>query len=281
MYFGRIAGTITAFLVPVLASTASAQAVEEKPFNGVYVGGAVGYDVQPNDVGAKLLFDRNLDGRFGDTVQTASGADAFAPGFCNGEALGHSPKFGCKNDRDGVGYYIRAGADHQYGHFVVGVVGEFGKSKITDSTSGWSSDPAAAYVLTRYIDWEASVRGRAGYAADRTLFYGTLGVGYTQINEGFGTTNRVNDFHGSGKNKVWGATFGGGIEQKVSRHISFGMEYLGHQYDDGDYRVRAVAGCPPVTNTFTLPPNTAGTRFKRSDDQFNWHSIRATVAYRF
>ena len=55
-------------------------------FNGLYVGAAGGYDVQSSD-GGRILFDRNLDGRFGDTVLTPAGADAFSPGFCNGRAV--------------------------------------------------------------------------------------------------------------------------------------------------------------------------------------------------
>jgi outer membrane immunogenic protein len=43
-----------------------AYAQEAEPgFNGIYVGVAGGYDGQSNDRRSRILFDRNLDGRFG------------------------------------------------------------------------------------------------------------------------------------------------------------------------------------------------------------------------
>lgn len=88
--------------------TTAAQAQEmtdDAPFSGIYIGAAGGYDVQPNDVGSSILFDRGSNGSFGDTVSTAAGANAFSPGFCNGRARGATPTpGGCDNDRDGWSY---------------------------------------------------------------------------------------------------------------------------------------------------------------------------------
>lgn len=274
-----------------LASPAAAQdmASDEAPFTGAYIGAAGGYDVQPNDIGSGLLFDRNLDGRFGETVSTAAGANAFgAPvgGFCNGAATaGTSPTSPtaparCRNDRDGWAYYGRVGADQQYDNIVVGIVGEFGKSEITDSVTGFSTTPAS-YTMTRSIDWEGSVRGRAGYAAGTTLFYGTFGGGYAKIDRSFVTTNTANAFEGRGRTRQFGFLGGGGVEQKLGRHFSIGLEYMYHQYRDDDYRVRVTRGTAPATNPFVLAPNSTGTDIRRSDDRFRWHSMRATAAFRF
>ena len=160
--------------------TTAAQAQEmadDTPFSGIYIGAAGGYDVQPNDVGSRILFDRGSNGSFGDTVSTAAGANA----FCNGRARGATPTpGGCANDRDGWSYYGRIGMDSQRGNIVIGAVGEFGKSEITDSVSAFSTTPAN-YVMTRQLDWEASIRGRVGYAPGTTLFYGTFGPGYARI----------------------------------------------------------------------------------------------------
>lgn len=270
--------------VALAASPAFGQeATEDAPFSGIYVGAAGGYDVQSNDNGSSTQFDRNLDGRFGDTVTTAAGANAFSTGFCNGSARNQfSPANGgaCRNDRDGWAYYGRVGVDHQAGPLVYGVVGEFGRSEITDSVTAFSTTPAS-YTMTRSVDWEASIRGRAGFAANTTLFYGTFGAGYAKIDRSFATTNTANAFAGRGKSRQWGITGGGGIEQKITPNISIGMEYMFHQYRDDDYRVRATAGAAPATNPFILAPNTTGTDFRRSDDKFRWHSLRGTVAFRF
>ncbi|WP_374945050.1 outer membrane protein [Sphingomonas sp.] len=285
IFIAALAGTM-----PLAAAPAFAQDSSDTPFSGIYVGASGGYDIQKNDVGASILFDRNLDGGFRDTVTTPTGANAFSTGFCNGSARTQlSPAAGgsCRNDRDGWSYYGRVGVDHQSGPIVYGAVGEFGRSEITDSVTGFSTTPAS-YVMTRSVDWEASIRGRAGFAANKTLFYGTFGAAYAKIDSSFATTNTANAFATSGKNRQWGFIGGGGIEQKLTPNISIGLEYLYHEYQDNDFRVRATAGAgiagSPVllaANPFVLAPNTRGTDFRRSDPQFSWNSLRATVAFRF
>lgn len=280
-----IAGA-TLFAAPALAQDAG----DAPGFSGFYIGAAGGYDVQPNDRGSSILFDRGLDGQFGDTVTTAAGANAFGGtvgGFCNGRATaGTGPgntagaSRPCRNDKDGVAYYGRVGFDAQYSNVVVGVVGEFGKTEINDSVSGFSTTPAS-YTLYREVNWEAAVRGRIGYAAGgSTLFYGTAGPGYAKIDHRFFTTNTANAFQGRGDRTKFGLTAGGGVEQKLGRHLSFGLEYMFHQYNDKDYRVRATAGSAPATNPFVLN-GAGGTDFRRSDPKFRWHSMRATAAFRF
>ena len=274
--------TLIAGAAAVLAvSPASAQEVTTG-FSGIYVGAAGGYDVQGNDRNSSILFDRNLDGRFGDAVTTAAGANAFSSGFCNGAttATTLTGGRGCRKDQDGAAYYGRVGMDAQRGNIVVGVVGEFGKSEITDSVTAFSTTPAS-YVMTRSVDWEASIRGRAGYAVNTTLFYGTFGAGYAKIDRDFYSTNTGNAYQQSGKRQQFGILGGGGIEQKVTPNISVGMEYMFHQYQDDDFRVRVTQGTQPATNPFVLAPNTTGTDFRRSDDNFRWHSLRATAAFRF
>ncbi len=277
------AGLAGAVILGLTASPAFAQeTTEDAPFNGLYVGAAGGYDVQPNDAGSSILFDRNLDGRFGDSVTTAAGANAFSSGFCNGAttATTLTGGRGCRKDQDGAAYYGRVGMDTQRGNIVVGVVGEFGKSEITDSVTAFSTTPAS-YVMTRSVDWEASIRSRAGYAVNTTLFYGTFGAGYAKIDRDFYSTNTGNAYQQSGKRQQFGILGGGGIEQKVTPNISVGMEYMFHQYQDDDFRVRVTQGTQPATNPFVLAPNTTGTDFRRSDDKFRWHSLRATAAFRF
>ena len=276
-----IAATALSAATPALAQEEAGTA----PFSGVYVGAVGGYDIQPNDDGSRLLFDRNLDGNFNEGVPTGTGAapDAFTPGFCNGAArtqLAPTNGGACRNDRDGFSYAGRVGIDHQSGHIVYGAVAEFGDTEITDSVSGFSTTPAS-YVLSRNISWEGSVRGRAGYAANNTLFYGTFGSGYARINRRFATTNTANSFALSGKRNQLGFLAGGGIEQRIGRHFSIGMEYMYHQYQDDDARVRVTRGTANANNPFVLPPNTSGTDIRRSDTMFRWSSLRGTVGFRF
>jgi outer membrane immunogenic protein len=263
--------------LPALAQDAPAERGE---FDGVYVGGSIGYDAQPNDVGERILFDRGLNGSFGDTVTTAAGANAFSPGFCNGRARAATAAQGCRNDKDNKAYYVRAGFDAQFGGVVTGAVAEFGRTEIRDSVTGFSTTPAS-YTMTRRIDWEGSVRGRLGYAFDRTLFYGAVGPGYAQVKNRFTTTNTANAFASGGNKKQLGYLAGGGVEQKLAANLSLGLEYMYHSYQDNDARVVVTQGSAPTTNPFVLAPNTSGTAFRRSDSDFNWHSARAVVAFRF
>ena len=61
-------------------------------WTGGYVGLYGGYSFENDeDDDGVILFDTNLDGAFGDVIRTAAGADAFAPGFCDGLANGPRP----------------------------------------------------------------------------------------------------------------------------------------------------------------------------------------------
>ncbi|MDF7776672.1 outer membrane beta-barrel protein [Sphingomonas sp. AOB5] len=265
----------------LLAATAPAYAQDtsEAEFDGPYIGASVGYSFQGNDVGETILFDRDLNGTFGDTVVTTAPANAFSPGFCNGAATS-TANVGCTNDKDGITYSARLGWDFQFGNVVAGVVLEGGKTEIRDSVSGFSTTPAR-YTMTREIDWNAGLRARLGYVAGgRTLFYGTGGGAYAKVDHSFSTSNTANSFTGRGKNDVWGWSAGGGVEQKVGKNFSFGVEYLYTRYDDDDYTVRAGPGTAPATNPFLLG-NTSGTDFRRSDNRFDHHGIKATANFRF
>lgn len=268
----------------VVAVPAFAQTTDEKPYNGVYVGGSFGGAFQQSDGPQPILFDRNLDGFYGDPIPTANGANAFGPGFCGGRARGGAVASGCSQSSgdSGLEYYARIGADTTLGDsFVVGVVGEFGKAEVADYNSGFSTTPAS-YTFKRSIDYNASIRGRAGYVTPQaTLFYGTFGASYARIENDFSTTNTQNTFTpNDDKDDVWGFSAGGGVEQRIGR-FGIGLEYLFTQYRDDDYSVRVGRGTAAANNPFVLAPNTTGTDLKRSDDRFGWHSVRLTGSFRF
>lgn len=268
---------IAATAAPAMAQDSYADDAE--PFTGVYVGGSFGYTVQPSDTGERVLFDTNRDGNFDNNVLTATGGNAFAPGFCNGYAETPTRGAGCLNDRDAIEYYARVGADKQIGSFVVGVMGEFGKSNASDSVTAFSSTPAS-YTFIRELDWNAAIRGRVGYTPGTTLFYATGGANYAKLNQTFITTNGANSFAASGDDMAWGFSAGGGVEQKIGKNFSLGLEYLYTQLQDDDYNVAVGPGTAPATNPFLLVDPT-GTDMRRSQGDWNMHSMRATAAFRF
>jgi len=269
----------------LVASPVFAQSAEQTGFNGIYVGGSFGASLQGNDGGSSISFDKNRDGTFGDTVLTSTNANGFGPGFCKGYAKGRTPDAGCDNDRDDIEYFGNIGFDKQTASgFVFGVVGEFGKSNITDSVSAFSTTPHA-YTMTREMKYNAGLRLRAGYTPNNTtLFYATGGGAYAKIKNRFNTTNNAsntgNAFSDNGNSDAWGYSAGGGVEQKISNNLSVGVQYLYTDLKDNDYRVTASRGTALATNPFVIA-NAAGTDFRRSDENFRFHSIRATAAFRF
>lgn len=261
------------------ASAAWAQA-DELPFDGPYVGVSIGGAFQSKDTGSSILFDRNLDGRFGDTITTAAGANAFAPGFCSGAANTNAPAGGCRDDKDGVDFAVRAGYDKQMGSLVIGVLAEFGKSDIRDSTSAFSVTPAS-YTLTRELKHSGRLSARGGYAISQTLVYGTGGFSWGRVKNSFATTNTVNVFTGNGDSTAKGYNVGGGIQHKLGRAISVGVEYLYTDLKDDDFRLRVGPGPnTPATNAF-IQGNAQGTDFVRSGNRLRYQSVRATMTYGF
>ncbi len=279
---GRISSFAAIAMGFSLASTpafAQDNSDETDGFSGIYVGGSFGGAFQPNDgASSSILFDRDRNGSFGDTVTTSTGANAFSPGFCGGAATS-TANVNCQGDKDGLEYMGRIGADHQSGKIVYGIVAEAGKSEHRDSVSAFSTTPAF-YTMTRDLKWNAGIRGRLGFTPNNsTLFYGTGGVAYGKIRNTFATSNTANSFAISGKDDAWGYSAGGGVEQRIGR-FAIGLEYLYTSLKDDKARINVGAGTAPPTNPFLLA-GAGGTDFRRSDQNFRWHSMRVTATYRF
>lgn len=259
------------------ASAASAQDLTTGPANwtGAYVGGQLGYSWQPPSSEEAISFDRNRDGTFGDSFPN------FSPGFCGGSPTSRSPATGCNKDNDATAWKVHLGYDFQFGEAsgpVVGAVIEYGRAYLYDSVTAFSTTPAT-YTIKSKLKENGSIRGRAGYALNTgTLVYGTGGFAIGKIENSFSTTNTVNTFtpnDGSKTAKGW--NYGGGIEQKVGP-FSIGALYLFTVLKNNDYRVAVTGG--PVGGPFTVISGT-GTDFKRGFSKFAYHSMMATVSYRF
>lgn len=272
-----LAGCACVAVGALLPSSALAQD-SEAGWTGAYVGGRLGYAFQRSDRDETILFDTNLDGSFEDTVTTAAGANAFSPGFCGGAATGPTPATGCRDDRDGTDWAVHAGYDLELGGLVVGLVGDYGRTSISDSVAAFSTTPAF-YTMTRRMRDNASIRARVGVGLGNTLIYGTGGAAWGKIRNSFATSNTANSFTNTGNEDSWGYRVGGGIEQRVAPNFSIGLQYLHTSLKDDDYRVRAQ-GPAPATNPF-IRTNASGTDFARSGDRFNWHSAHVTASFRF
>ena len=273
------AASLTLLLAGV-ASPALAQSVPD--WSGPYIGIYGGVLENNEDAGEGLVFDRDFDGQFDDTVVlNGTTNSAFSPGSCDGAALGQSFADGCDTDPTGVEASVRLGYDMQFGAFVLGAVGELSGADVEDSVTSFSTTPAA-YVFTRELESMAALRLRAGFATGPALLYITGGGATAKIENSFRTTNTANSFTETvNEDEADGYQLGAGIEWSLAPNFTVTGEYLFTNLQPGDYVVRAGPGTAGPTNPFILPPNTAGTDFARGNDDMELHAIKIGMNVRF
>ena len=274
---------LIAIAAALTATPAFAQDAGSEHFDGPYISGTVSLDQPGDSTDDGIVFDTDGDGVYGDSVLTTTNADAFSPGFCNGAANGTSPADSCSDDDADIGYAVRIGYDKRLGGgpIVAGLLVEGARSEATEFSTGFSTTPAS-YTTVRELDWSVGARARLGYSPGdgRGLFYATGGVAYGKIDHAFVTTNGANAFTDQNDDDwVFGTQLGGGAELMLTDNISLGLEYLWSRYDDDEYSVLVTQGTAPATNPFLL--DSGQTSIQPSDTDFDLHSLRATVGFRF
>lgn len=266
----------TAAFLALSAGAALAQSTPD--WTGPHVGVSFGAAAVGSDDDETILFDKDLNGSFADTVTTVAGANAFSPGFCNGAARGPTPAAGCREDDRSFDRGLRLGYDQQIGSLVLGGVVEYSKPDVEDSVSAFSTTPAF-YTMEREVDGMLAARVRAGYALGRFLPYVTAGVAKAEIENKYFTSNSVNSQALRGGEDADGYQLGFGGEVMIAPRFSLGLEYLYTSLENEDARVR-VGGPVAATNPFILS-NPSGTDFRRSDEEFQFNSVRLTGTFRF
>lgn len=262
------------------AASASAQ---EGPWDGFYVGSYAGVQaLSDSEDSERVQFDRDLNGSFNDTIVNGAGVNAFNPGFCDSRAGGPTGAAPCSEERARPEYGMRLGYDRQYGRFLVGGVVEAGGTDLRDSVTGFSITPAY-YTLNRRLNGLGAARLRLGYATEAldrpVLPYVTGGFAAGRLDHTFATSNTTNTFTARGNDETaYGYQLGGGVETQVSSRVTFGIEYLFTSLSDDEYRLRVAGGA--ANNPFVLG-NAQGADFRRGNEDFEAHSLRATIGYRF
>lgn len=189
-----------------------------------------------------------------DTVGFLGGALPcfFNPGFSSAGAIGGG----------------RAGYDWQTGALVVGLVGDLNWTNLTWSPTFNTAvlEPGSAGHANLRLDSLASVRGRFGWAVNNWLVYGTAGVAWGRFAAESGLQGTCcGNWDASANTTRTGVVAGGGIEYKVTQHVSLFAEGLWY----GNFgTVDNSRFCPA---TFTLQLNscfasgTYTTSFKIND----------------
>jgi outer membrane immunogenic protein len=226
---------------------AQAQTAPTTNWSGIYAGVNLGYNWANNGANGSYT-----------TVNQLTGVDAG-----NGPVSVPATTFASSLYRDngsGVMGGGQVGFNAQSGPVVFGLEGDFDGLDSTNRQSGSYTLPATALTTGSTVNtyarfnpqWEATIRGRLGFAMDRVLVYGTGGVAFVHFNDQGGTSYApsVTDavtaanpgvtygpyVYGGGNNPTrTGWTVGGGVEFALSHNVSVGAEY---RYTDvGDYDV--------------------------------------------
>ena len=157
-----------------------------------------------------------------------------------------TPEFDADFDGALLGGFV--GYNYQFANnWVVGIEGDFegnwGDGSLNNGTS---------YGL----DWQGSVRGRAGYAFDRALLYGTAGWAVARLNADRGTAGEDNQTFD-------GYTVGAGVDYAFTDMIFGRVEYRYTNFGDKD---------------FSFPNALGGGGFNSDLDQ---HAVRIGLGVKF
>jgi outer membrane immunogenic protein len=270
---------LSALVIGTAVIAAPAMAQSTTTWDGPYVGVHGGYTFNESDRGESLVFDTNGDGER-DVVRTAAGANAFGPGFCDGNANSGVAADGCEGDQDSITGGVKVGYDRQMGPVVVGLVADYTHGKLRNYVSGFSTTPAS-YTFTRTVRNQASLRARAGITSGDGLLYATGGLAWARVQNRFTTTNAANSFDPNNDEEgAWGYVAGGGYEHKLTDAISVGLEYQYRNLKADDFQVAVGRGSAPATNPFLIG-GAGGTDMERLNGRFKTHGVNANVNFRF
>jgi outer membrane immunogenic protein len=260
LLLASVALTASATAADFYAAAPAAMPVYEEPssWTGFYAGVFGGVAFNSSNAGT-IEIDQDLDGDFDEPIVGAL-ATAFGSNFIG--------------SRDaGLTLGLEAGYDYQIDNFVVGGIIDIAYVDYQDRQSAFSSTPAS-YTQNSDVEWLGTIRARAGYlVTDDVLAYvhGGLAVGGTDFS--FSSTN-PNGVSRGGDGTSVGFQVGAGVEAKVTSNVSVGLEYAYTNLGDTDFTTR-------FNNGPFAAVNPAGSDLRGSDDVLDFHTVKASLKYRF
>ncbi|MBM6582766.1 porin family protein [Microvirga sp. BT689] len=159
---------------------------------------------------------------------------------------------------DGFLAGVHAGYNYQLGSFVIGVEGDV-EGVFGDDDDDLVIVGPDGVVFTNYgfagnaLDWQGSIRARAGFAFDRALIYATGGFAFAGVSGSFGLLD-------SGDDTLTGWTLGAGIEYAFTNNLTTRLEYRYTSYEGGD-------------NFFD--------NVSLGSNDIEFHTVRAGLSYKF
>jgi outer membrane immunogenic protein len=135
--------------------------------------------------------------------------------------------FGARFSSDTALGGVHAGFNYQIGSVVIGVEGD---AEAANARGGFA-DAVGAGSTRR--DWQASLRGRFGYAFDRVLVYGTAGAAFSEFE--FSYRNGATGLAERLKASKTGWTAGLGVAYAFTDAVIAGIEYRYTDYGRFDH----------------------------------------------
>ncbi len=203
---------VVCVMVIALAAAGAVRATDD--FTGVYVGGYVGG-----------TFGRS----FAQTTTVFSPTGYFATTSPGAIASVGAQNFAFNGFNGGGG----GGYSFQTGHAVIGFEADYGSMRLNGTATGTGVYPCCSpttFTVTQSVSstWLVTVRPRVGVTYHHALIYITGGIAITSVNYTALFTDTFATAHENGAatrtNTGW--TGGGGVEWKITKHISVKGEYL-------------------------------------------------------
>jgi len=150
---------------------------------------------------------------------------------------------------------VQAGFNYQLGGFVLGIEGDVEALDASETLSA----PGISTRLRR--DWQASLRGRVGFAMDRFMIYATGGAAFTEFD--YRVLDPATGLAANTSRSKTGWAAGLGVNFAYTDSLILGAEY---RYTDFGKVSHAIGGS---LQGLTLR------------EEANMHALRASVAYKF
>jgi len=192
----------TALLIGIMGHATAADLAEEVvivdtayDWSGVYIGAHAGYGW--GDV------DASYDDPF----------DLFPPG--QGEA---------HYTADGGLLGVQAGYNWQVSSLVLGVEADVSYLNLDETVNAGFDE--ASYGVNTYsteIDWLATVRGRLGYAMNRTLLFATAGAAFADVKHSY--AQELGDYQTKVDETATGYVLGAGVEHAFTDNVAVQLQY--------------------------------------------------------
>jgi outer membrane immunogenic protein len=156
----------------------------------------------------------------------------------------------------------QGGYNYQWDDFVFGFEVDFGRMDLSGSTSATATYPCCAptaftVAQSASTSWLFTARPRVGFAFGRVMFYETAGLALTSVKYSALFTDTFATAHESASLQETrpGWVVGGGVEARVTPHISIKGEYLYAGFGTATVTsTNLTAFSPPIafpTNVFT------------------------------